>query len=49
MPAIEESVQQAATAGLMAALRLPDPALMGTAAVALGHAGLRWAVVLCEC
>jgi len=42
-------VQQAATAGLMAALRLPDPALMGTAAVALGHAGLRWAVVLCEC
>ncbi len=42
-------MQQAATAGLMAALRLPDPALMGTAAVALGHAGLRWAVVLCEC
>ena len=35
-------MQQAATAGLLAALRLPDPALVGTASVALGHAGLRW-------
>ena len=38
---MEEPLQQAVTGGLLAALRLPDPALVGTAAAALGHAGLR--------
>ena len=40
-PAVAEAAQQTMASRLLTALRLPDPALIGTAAAALGHAGLR--------
>jgi hypothetical protein len=40
-PTVAEAAQQTTTVGLLSALRLPDPTLIGTAAGALGHAGLR--------